>query len=245
MKKLVVLLPLVFWFSQTVLGQEKKVAVVTFYADKYIDFSQLDGGVNIGATIATLVEDERFDLQPIVNKFHDTYFNDFAPQFPFALIPEEEVINNEEYLAYESKHGESEDEDRNLLFQRYITYEGYKPLGRTLLKKNSNEVAMLDIFDEVDGVMFVFITYYFVKKPVPFTAGVQANVFVQLYNREGKKVIKFRKFAVSDNTVGIVGGIPAMDPDKLLPLCEQATFEVVGKMEKKLGKMAKKAAKKL
>jgi len=93
--------------------------------------------------------------------------------------------------------------------------------------------------------MLVNIEYAFVKKTVPFTAGIQAFVKIQLYNREGKKVFKIRKYATSKKSVAIVGGIPIMTPDKLLPLCENATAEVIEDLNKKLKKIAAKSAKKL
>lgn len=247
MKKLIFagLFALIFASPKSSFSQDKEVAVVTFYVDKHIAFDQLDGGVGMAAAIASLAEDENFNLTPVLNNFHETFFNSYGPQFPFKLKPEEEVIGNEAYQAYESKHGESEDEDRNKLFQRYIAYEGYKPLGMTLLKKNSNEKAMLEIFDDVDGVMMVDLSYAFVKKTVPFTAGIQAYVSIKLYNKEGEKVFKLRKYATSKESVGIVGGIPIMSPEKLLPLCENATKEVVEDLNKKLKKIAAKSAKKL
>ena len=232
-------------FLGTSLIAQKNVAVVTFYADKHIDFSQLDGDVALAAGVASLSENDNFNLQPVLNNFHETFFTDYTPQFPFNVLPESEVINNVEYQAYESKRGETSDEDRNKFFQCYLTYEGYKPMGNTLLKKNSNETAMLEIFKDVDGVMLVNIEYAFVKKTVPFTAGIQAFVKIQLYNREGKKVFKIRKYATSKKSVAIVGGIPIMTPDKLLPLCENATAEVIEDLNKKLKKIAAKSAKKL
>jgi len=244
LKKIMLICTLAILLSPSLLAQ-KKVAVVTFYVDKYVNTEQLGGGAALVAAIGTLSDDENFDLTSVLNNFHETFFNEYAPQFPFELLPEEEVTQNPEYMAYESKHGETEDEDRSKIFQRFITYEGYKPMAPTLLKKNSNEIAMLEIFKEVDGVMLVNIDYAFVKKMVPFTAGIQAYVSIKLFDREGKKVFKIREFATSKESVGIVGGIPIMSPEKLLPLCENATQEVVEDLAKKLKKIAAKADKKL
>ena len=227
------------------LNAQKKVAVVTFYVDKHISFDQIGGGAALVAAIGSLSENENFDLTSVLNNFHETFFNEYAQQFPFELLTETEVTTNPKYMAYESKHGETEDEDRNKFFQRFLTYEGYKPMGPTLLKKNSNESAMLEIFNEVDGVMLVNIEYAFIKKMAPFTAGVQAYVSIKLFNKEGKKVFKIREFATSKKSVGIVGGIPIMSADKLLPLCENATAEVVEDLSIKIKKIAAKAAKKL
>ena len=63
--------------------------------------------------------------------------------------------------------------------------------------------------------------------------------------QEGKKVFTINEVATSKKTVAIVGGIPIMKTEKLLPLCESASEKLVADLAKRLGKVAKKAAKKL
>ena len=106
-------------------------------------------------------------------------------------------------------------------------------------------MQMLKMFSDADGVMFVSMGYDFIKKPVPFTAGVRAFVRIKLWNKEGKKVFSINEFGTSKKSVGIVGGIPLMKPDKLLPLCESASEKLVKDLSKKISKVSKKAAKKL
>ena len=45
--------------------------------------------------------------------------------------------------------------------------------------------------------------------------------------------------------VGIIGGIPLMKAEKLLPLCGSASEKLVADLSKKVKKISKKAAKKL
>src|SRR5690606_439825 len=90
-------------FSFSLYAQQKKVAVVTIYADKYIDFSQLNGTAALVASIGKLSEDPNFNLQPIVNNFHDLFFETLVKGFPFEFLPENDVLNNPAYQAYESK----------------------------------------------------------------------------------------------------------------------------------------------
>src|SRR5690606_4020656 len=99
----------------------------TIYADKYIDFSQLNGTAALVASIGKLSEDPNFNLQPIVNNFHDLFFETLVKGFPFEFLPENDVLNNPAYQAYESKGQETSDAERSKLFQRYTTYPGYKP----------------------------------------------------------------------------------------------------------------------
>jgi hypothetical protein len=234
----------ILMISSTLLAQ-KKVAVTTFYADKYIDFSELGGAAGLAVAIGQLADDPKFNIEPILDKFHANFFNEYAKEFPFDLIPEKDVTENEQYIKYESKFGETKDEDRSKLLRRYLTADGYKPLIETLIKnKNNNVVRMLEIFDSADGVMFVSISFKFVKTS-PFTAAIQAYARMKLWNKEGKRVFVVNEFANSKKKVGMVGGIPTASPDKLLPMCESATDKLLSDLNKRLSKVAKKAAKKL
>jgi hypothetical protein len=87
--------------------------------------------------------------------------------------------------------------------------------------------------------------YEFVKKMVPFTAGIRAFVRIKIWNKEGKKVLTVNEGATSKKSIAVIAGIPVMDPAKLLPLCENASAELMEDLNKRMKKMAKKANKKL
>ena len=207
------------WYYNTHFGT-KKSGCDYILVDKHIGFEQLGGNaVAITAAIASLLEDPRFNLQPVLDNFYNTFTKDYAKQFPFELMDEKDVIETEAYQNYETRWGEGNDKDRSLLFQRYLTAEGYKPMMESLRNKGekSNTMQMLKMFPEADGVMFVSMGYDFVKKAVPFTAGVQAYIKIKLWNKEGKRVFVIHEFGTSKKSVGIVGGIPLMKAEKLLP----------------------------
>ncbi len=246
-KFIFVVLSLVLTFS-TSFGQNKKIAVVTFYVDKHIGFSELNENAALLAAIGSLAENPNFDLTSVLNNFHEVFFTEYSKKFPFDIVPEEEVLGNELYQNYESKWGETSDDERSIFMQRYLAYPGYKPMEESLGKKNRNDLKMLEIFKDVDGVMFVYLDYNFVPKMAiggMGSAGVKANVRMKLWNKEGKRVFAFNESAVSKKSVGMAAGIPVMDVKKLLPLCESASEELLKDLEKKLAKIAKKAAKKL
>jgi len=157
------------------------------------------------------------------------------------------VLENEAYQNYEGRFNESKDVDRKKLFQRFLTAEGYKPLQESLFKgEKSNQMQMVNMFQEVaDGIMFVSMGYDFIKKQLPFTAGIQAFVRIKVWNNEGKRVLTVNEYGTSKKSVGIVAGIPIMNPEKLLPLCESASEKLVKDLSKRIGKITKKAAKKL
>lgn len=225
----------------------KKVALTSFWVSKHIGFEELGGGAAIGAAIASLAEDPNFNLQPVLDNFYNTFTTEYAKQFPFELLPEEDVLEKPEYVAYEGRFNESGDADQGKLLQQYLTPKTYKPLQESLLKgEKSNQTQMVNMFKEVaDGVMFVSMGYDFVKKPMPMTAGVRAFVRIKIWNKEGKRVLAINEYGTSKKSVPIVAGIPVMKPEKLLPLCESASEKLVADLGKRLGKIAKKAEKKL
>ncbi len=231
----------------TTYAQNKKVAVTTFWVSKHIGFEELGGAAGLAASIASLADDPNFNLQPVLDNFYNTFTTEYAKQFPFDLVPENEVLEKPEYKSYEGRYNESKDVDRAKIFQQFLTPKTYKPLQESLIKgEKSNQMQMVEMFkDMADGVMFVSMGYDFVKKPIPFTAGIRAFVRIKIWNKEGKKVLTINEYGTSKKSVGIVGGIPIMKVEKLLPLCESASEKLVKDLNKKLKKIAKKAAKKL
>ena len=245
MKKILYIIVLSFGLSSRI-NSQKKVALTSFWVSKHIGFEQIGGNASLVAAIASLSEDPNFNLQPVLDNFYKTFTEDYSENFPFELMSEKDVIKRPEYIAYEGRFNEDKDADRSKLFQRYLTPEGYKPLVESLFKgEKSNQMQMIKMFNDADGVMFVSMGYEFVKKTAPFTAGVRAFVRIKLWNKEGKKVFAINEYGISKKSVGIVGGIPLMKPEKLLPLCESASKKLVSDLSKKIGKVSKKAAKKL
>ena len=248
MKKLYSILFFTVLFANTFVGlsQNKKVAVTSFFVSKNIGVTQLGGGPGLAIAVAALSDNPNFNLQPVLDNFYKTFTEEYAKNFPFDLVPEEQVLNKEEYINYEGRFNESKDADRSKLFQRYLTPEGYKPLTESLIKgEKSNQMQMVKMFNDVDGIMFVSMGYEFIKKPVPFTAGVRAFVRIKVWNKDGKKVFTLNEYGTSKKTVAIVAGIPIMKVEKLLPLCESASEKLVADLSKRIKKVAKKAAKKL
>jgi hypothetical protein len=74
---------------------------------------------------------------------------------------------------------------------------------------------------------------------------MKAYVRMKLWNKQGDKVLAVNESANSDKTVAIVGGVPVIKVEKILPLCEDAATQVVADLKKRIPKMTAKVDKKL
>jgi len=242
-KCLAVAILLVFSASATY-GQKKKVAVVTFYANKMVEFKELGiGSEELIKDVLDLRDDPNFNLAPLLATFHSNFFNDYAKAFPFDLLPESSVVNTEKYQSFEPKYDLNDYEARN-----FLNFGDYKYIYEGFLGKY-NEEAMAKMFqDEADGVMFVYIDFAFEKG---FGVGktmsikMRATTRMALYNKKGEKVFAFSESERSKKTGVMVGGIPVVNPEKILPMCESALEELMGDLNKRIAKIVSKTEKKL
>jgi hypothetical protein len=237
MKKITMLLA-VLVLALPGFAQKKKVAVVTFYADRLVNLD--DVGMGGAAVISDLANDQSFNLRPLVQQYHDKFFNEYAKKFPFELMPESEVTGKAEYQAYKPDYKPGTTD------ASYVAYDGYKAINHNWGKEN--EKAMVKMFPEADGVMFVYIDFAMQKGfGVGGTATTKMRVTtnIALYNKKGEKVFSITEGENSKKTGVMVGGVPVMKPEKVLPMCESALNELMGDLEKRLTKIIDKSAKKL
>jgi len=244
MKKIKILFFALLVISQLGFSQKKKIAVVTFYANKMVSFNDLGIGVDVLLRdVLNLRDDPNFNLSPILNQYHDNFFNNYSKELPFELLPESEVFNNAAYQAFQPKFDLSKYEAKNyLMFDKYkYIYEG--------LGGQANEVAIAKLFaDKADGVMFVNIDFGLEKGfGVGSTATVKmrATTRMALYNKTGEKVFAFSESERSKKTSVMIGGLPIISPEKILPMCESALTELMGDLGKRIAKIVKKTEMKL
>jgi hypothetical protein len=156
MKKNLILIPLLLAMAITgSFAQNKKVAVVTFYVVKQIGLG--DFGSIAQAAAIKLSDDPNFNMVPLLKNFHTQFFDDYSKKFPFDLLPEDQVINNDAYKAFVpagiAPSGPLKD--------YYIPIEGYKVVFPVM--GHENERNLLKIFSQCDGVMKVYIDFDLVK----------------------------------------------------------------------------------
>lgn len=237
MKK--ILFALTVLFALNSYSQNKKVAVVSFYTNKTIGLSALGlGGL---ASVTDLGNNPNFNLSPILEKFHNEFFTVYSKQFPFELLPENEIIQKKEYLEFTPKFDKKEDTS-------IINYPGYQYIYDGI-NGGTNEVAIAKIFNEVaDGVLFTEIHFDLQKG---FGMGgttslkMRANARISLYDKTGKKIFAFTEGEDSKKTGIMVGGIPILTPEKILPMCESALTELMKDLDDRIKKIIKKTDGKL
>lgn len=256
MKKLFFLTLFFFLVASITFGQKKRVAVVTFYVDKYINANKIEEGSRQATYEKTKEDDPRFDLRPILQEFHETFMKKYVKEFPFEVVPENEIINNPMYKAYKGLDGvEDQDEIDDLsetINDRFIAIDGYNVLltGGNMLRSWRTESHLLKILEDtdIDGVMFVSMSYAWEPK-VAFgglgNAGIRSYITMDLFNSDAKKVFNLEEHATSKKGVALVSGAPILNYDKLLPMCKNATDELLDDLNKKLPKYVKKVDKKL
>lgn len=244
MKKIKILCFALLVISQLSFSQKKKIAVVTFYANKMVSFDDLGGGLDfLLRDVLSLRDNPNFNLNPILNQYHENFFSNYSKELPFELLPENEVLNNAAYQAFQPKFDLSKYDAKNyLMFDKYkYIYEG--------LGGQANEVAIAKLFaDKADGVMFVNIDFALEKGfGVGNTATVKmrATTRMALYNKTGEKVFAFSESERSKKTSVMVSGLPIITPEKILPMCESALTELMGDLGKRIAKIIKKTEMKL
>lgn len=228
----------------TAYSQKKKVAVVTFYANKMIEFKELGiGSEELIKNVLDLRDNPDFNLTPLLEQYHTNFFSEYSKELPFDLLPESTVVDSQKYQDFQPKYQLTDYDARNyLMYGKYkYIYEG--PMGK------ANEEGIAKLFaDEADGVLFVYIDFAFEKGfgiGKTMSIKMRATTRMALYNKKGEKVFAFAESERSKKTGVMVGGVPVVKPEKILPMCESALTELMGDLKKRIAKIVSKTDKKL
>lgn len=219
-----------FFVCSTASAQINKGAVISVFGDRNLSDNPLDTKV-----YEKLMKDTAFNLFPIVNKFDKTIREKFLPQFPFAFITKEEVVNAPGYADLKQLTKWGKDNWRTTPADQYVAIGAFGGIGDdTEAIRKSFEV----LGNGVDGVMITYVSFSIydgggfgpmAKKKI------YAFVNVRIFNKEGKRLFKLIERASSDEGVIAVGGI-ITDFGKLKPMIESAAANLLKDMEEKLPK---------
>jgi len=231
-------------FLATSYGQKKKVAVVTFYANKMIEFEELGiGSEELIKNVLDLRDNPNFNLAPLLEQYHTKFFDEYAQALPFEILPEATVVDSKKYQDFQPKYDLTEYDARN-----YLVYGNYKYIHEGFMGK-ANEEGIAKLFaNEADGVLFIYINFAFEKGfgiGKTMSIKMRATTRMALYNKKGEKVFAFSESERSKKTGVMIGGIPVVKPEKILPMCESALTELMGDLKKRIAKIISKTDKKL
>ncbi|AGC78226.1 hypothetical protein LX97_02978 [Nonlabens dokdonensis] len=224
-------------------AQKKKVAVITFYANKTIDLSNISGAADLATKNTSLSEDPNFNLTEPLKKLHKAFFAEYKENFDFEIIDEQTVLNNEAYKAFKPVYSQG----KNLITnsETTVAIDGYQaiPAYRDNVKALKSVAEALD----VDAIMFVKLSFGFVKTGVGSFGyvSIQARYSMDLYTNNNNSIFQFNEVAGSKKKAVMVGGIPVMTPKKIQPMCESAVEKLMKDLNKKVKRLAKKANRKM
>jgi len=236
MKKALFFIPVFLILIKAASYAQKKVAVVTFYMNKQIDLSEFSASKDVDIQ-SKLNDDPKFNLTPLLSNFHTRFFNNYASNFPFQLLPEGDVTNNSEYKAFipagDNSKGAYDDK------HAFLPIDGYKVILPYV--SHANERKLIKIFNQCDGVMKVYVYFSLVKYGVAGmgVVKIEAHSDISLYNKDGDQIFSIKEAAKSRNMNTLTGGIPKMSADKILPMCQSAMDELISTVQKDLPKLVK------
>lgn len=194
-------------------------ALVSLYLNRNINMSEFG---NAAAGLSKLVQDDAFDLKPLVTKLKSSVEDDMVSALPFKLVDEQKVITSEKYEDIFNAQPVLAKISR-----RQVEYpEGYYPINSA---SKAARAEAISAFPFADGFLYVSVDYKLVKTSMQIAgfgkAKIEANLNVRLVDRNNKIVLKVQKRAKSENNIKFaLGGV--FDAKKIKGLCEEATDEV-------------------
>ncbi len=224
-------------------AQKKKVAVITFYADKTIDLSALNASADLIAKNTNLSDDPNFNLTEPLKKLHAAFFSEYAENFDFEFISEKEVLSNAMYKEFKPTYEEGKAIISDI--ETTTTIEGYNVIPP--FRQNVKDLKAVAEDLGVDGIMFINLSFGFVKTGVGSFGyvSIQARYSMDLYTKDNNSIFQFNEVAGSPKKAVMLKGIPVMSPDKIQPMCESAVDKLMKDLNKKVKRLAKKANKKM
>ncbi|AUC80622.1 hypothetical protein [Lacinutrix sp. Bg11-31] len=224
-------------------AQKKKVAVITFYADKTIDLSALSASADLIAKNTNLSDDPDFNLTEPLKKLHNAFFSEYSKNFDFEIIDEKEVLSNDVYKEFVPTYQEGKTFLTNV--ETTTAIEGYNVIPT--YRKNVKDLKPVAEALGVDAIMFINLSFGFVKTGIGSMGyvSVQARYSMDLFTKDNNSIFQFNEIAGSKKKAVMVGGIPVMNTSKIQPMCESAVEKLMKDLNKKVQRLAKKANKKM
>ncbi len=238
MKKIIMVLTLalsVFYAN----SQVNNVVVVAISAN---DGLRTEGFEDIAInTMSDLYMGQDFNITEELDQFKTYLFGDLAKEFPFTLVDEATVINNEKFIAWKDAFAESAAGkiSKSLPCEGYSEYSGlYKKLT----------VQLSEIFPEADAFMVVDLHYSISAKTMiggNGAAGGRAQAKISLYHKTGKRIMYVGATGMSESSIKVVMQQITSDRSEIPGMLKEGSDELYVDMKENLPKKIEKMKKKL
>lgn len=236
--RIIITLTLALLCTVAASAQVQKAALISVFGDRNLSDNPLDTKI-----YEALMKDSSFNLVPIVNKFDVTIREKFIPQFPFTFASKDEVVKAAGYPELKALTTWAKSEWYTTAADQYVSIAAFGVLDDTEAIKKSFTVVQ----NGVDAVMIAYINFkiYAAGGIGPLAKQkVYAYVNLKIFNKDGKRIFRLRERATSDEGVLSVAGI-ITDLDKVMPMIESASTNLLQDMEEKLPKSLAKMAKQM
>ena len=161
---------------------------------------------NYDSTARGWMRSETFDLSPALARIDSAIFSTYARSFPFAFVPERQLLATSEYQALGT-------DGTTLLDERAIAVpEGYVRLPATAEAAKTLAARLPD----ADGFLWAQVTYKLLKKDEfegTVYARMRADLTLTVYDRQGRAMLRHVAAGIDSTVLEIVtlGIMPASD----------------------------------
>lgn len=226
--------------DQEAVKKVDKAAVAIVGVNKQLNY---ESSFNIGQLVQKLAQDDKFDLAPLADKLRNETFGTYERFFPFELIAEEKVTQADRYQDFRMYDDPKKEQNLKVASSRtfFITPDKYLNYYPQLLNTRDKRSRLFEAVPEAaDGILMMNIYYKMIQErslvPGVKKGKVEAHLRMDLIKENGERIFKIDKKAKSNNKVKVVLNTGILKPEKIKPLCVDATNQVMAEAERFLRK---------
>jgi hypothetical protein len=208
---------------------------------------------DIGLSIQAL-QGDKFNTLDELNKIKDFIYNELSKEFPFTLLPENDVLWNEKYQDFVVKSNAQPVYDGKLSEEiPWLVPEGYLiwEVARfpTWPLRHARPADIIPLFEGVNAVMNINISIRLEPDGMLIAGNGRAKariyIHIELINRKYRKLMDIEEHGTSEQSFGIVLGQIVKNRENIQLGFVEASDDLFKQMRKSLPKKIKKFEKKL
>jgi hypothetical protein len=199
----------------------------------------MGSGIDDVALTIQSISSDKFNTLNEVNKIKDFVFNELSKDFPFKIVPESDVLANENYQVFvtemNAKFTTENAKNEREVPEGYLNYQRYP-------------IQVLSYFAGANAVMSINVGLSLEPSAMYGTSGsAKAKIYItiELVSPKNKSLMKINAVGTSAQTLGILAGQIVKNRDKIPEALVEASDNLFKEMREKLPKAIKKFEKKL